>query len=194
MNVFELIKEKLEEKQVDCFKNMNLVKDEDGMNAGHIYDEYFNKSVAYEDAISIVYEVAQEYKPYNFGDKIFMLESELAENGDIENLNKLIELQNLLKYFEDSLGGVCNNGWIPCSERLPNEEEMKEKYKLALFAVVRNSKVMPVGTEMGKSMDEINAMSVQTVDELIKMCDFEKIKLSYDNGRAGLQKAGAENG
>ena len=80
MNVFELIKEKLEDKQVDCFKNMNLVKDEDGINAGHIYDEYYNKSVAYEDAISIVDEVAQEY----------------------------------------------NNGWIPCSERLPKEATVYE--------------------------------------------------------------------
>ena len=31
----------------------------------------------------------------------------------------------------------------------------EEKYKLALFAVVRNSKVMPAGVELGKSMHEI---------------------------------------
>ncbi len=70
----------------------------------------------------------------------------------------------------------------------------EEKYKLALFSVVRNLKVMPVGMEIGKSMAEINAMSVQTVNELINMCDFEKIKLSYDNGMAELQKASVENG
>lgn len=48
------IVEKLEEEYVDCQKNMNLVKDEDGNEAGHIYDEYLNKSIAYETAINIV--------------------------------------------------------------------------------------------------------------------------------------------
>lgn len=46
--------EDLEEEYVDCQKNMNLVKDEDGNEAGHIYDEYLNKSIAYETAINIV--------------------------------------------------------------------------------------------------------------------------------------------
>ena len=48
------IVEKLEEEYVDCQKNMNLVKDEDCNEAGHIYDEYLNKSIAYEEAINIV--------------------------------------------------------------------------------------------------------------------------------------------
>ena len=48
------IVEKLEEKYIDCNKNMNLVKDEDSNEAGHIYDEYLNKSIAYEGAINIV--------------------------------------------------------------------------------------------------------------------------------------------
>lgn len=46
--------EELKEEYVDCQKNMNLVKDEDGNEAGHIYDEYLNKSIAYETAINIV--------------------------------------------------------------------------------------------------------------------------------------------
>lgn len=40
---------------------MNLVKDEDDMESGHIYDEYYNKSVAYEDAIKIVKQADAEH-------------------------------------------------------------------------------------------------------------------------------------
>lgn len=36
----------------------------------------------------------------------------------------------------------------------------EEKYKLALFAVVRNSKVMPQSVKLGKTMHEINTMAV----------------------------------
>ena len=36
----------------------------------------------------------------------------------------------------------------------------EEKYKLALFAVVRNSTVMPQGVKLGKTMHEINTMAV----------------------------------
>lgn len=35
----------------------------------------------------------------------------------------------------------------------------EEKYKLALFAVIRNSTVMPQGVKLGKTMHEINTMS-----------------------------------
>lgn len=54
--------ERLEEKYIECNKNMNLVKEEDGNESGHIYDENLNRSVAYEDAISIVNQLAEEYK------------------------------------------------------------------------------------------------------------------------------------
>ena len=36
----------------------------------------------------------------------------------------------------------------------------EEKYKLALFAVIRNSTVMPQGVKLGKTMHEINTMAV----------------------------------
>ena len=36
--------------------------------------------------------------------------------------------------------------------------EMKEKYKIALFMVIRNSQVMPLGIKLGKSKKEINKM------------------------------------
>ncbi len=57
----------------------------------------------------------------------------------------------------------------------------EEKYKLALFAVVRNSIVMPQGIKLGKTMHEINAMAVAVVDNIMESCDFEKLKESYES-------------
>ena len=57
-----------------------------------------------------------------------------------------------------------------------------ELYKLALFAAIRNSTVMPSGVKLGKNMHEINKMSVETMHELLKMCDFEKLRESYKDG------------
>ena len=56
----------------------------------------------------------------------------------------------------------------------------EEKYKLALFAVVRNSKVMPEGLRRGKSMSEINAMSTETVSQIIQSLNFEALKQSWE--------------
>lgn len=113
--------ERLEEKLVDCFKNMNLVKDEDGTVAGHIYDEYFNKSIAYEDAIEIVNQAAEEY-------------------GD---------------------------GWIPCSERLPEERDSifaklkgTDKWSDAMFEKVSDDVNVTVEFEDGTK----KTMTSHTID------------------------------
>lgn len=55
----------------------------------------------------------------------------------------------------------------------------EEIYKLALFAVIRNSTVMPAGLQMGKTMSEINSMSRMTMDEVIKMLDFDKLSKAF---------------
>lgn len=57
-----------------------------------------------------------------------------------------------------------------------------EQYKLALFAAIRNSMVMPAGVKLGKNMHEINKMSVETMHKVFKMCDFEKLRESYKDG------------
>ena len=57
-----------------------------------------------------------------------------------------------------------------------------ELYKLALFAAIRNSTVMPAGVKLGKNMHEINKMSVETMYEVLEMCDFEKLRESYKDG------------
>lgn len=55
----------------------------------------------------------------------------------------------------------------------------EEQFKLALFAVIRNSQVMPAGLKLGKSMDEINDMARLVMDEVIKSCDFEKLSKDF---------------
>lgn len=62
-------------------------------------------------------------------------------------------------------------------ENLLNE---LEKYKLILFMVVRNSKVLPVGLKLNKSQKEITKMTKDTIKELEKSINFEKAKEFYD--------------
>lgn len=57
----------------------------------------------------------------------------------------------------------------------------EEKYKLALFAVVRNSTVMPQGVKLGKTMREINTMTVVTMANIMDSCNFERLKESYES-------------
>lgn len=54
-----------------------------------------------------------------------------------------------------------------------------EEYKLALFNVVRNSAVMPKGIALGKSKEEINQMSWDTVKEIMKVCDFDILRETF---------------
>lgn len=57
----------------------------------------------------------------------------------------------------------------------------RRKYKLALFAVIRNSTVMPQGVKLGKTMHEINTMAVAVMANIMESCDFEKLKESYES-------------
>ena len=54
----------------------------------------------------------------NVYEKILNLEKEYAENGDTENVNRCIKLENLMQYFKEELRDCnveYNNGWIPCN-------------------------------------------------------------------------------
>ena len=57
----------------------------------------------------------------------------------------------------------------------------EEKYKLALFAVVRNSIVMPQSVKLGKTMHEINTMTVVVMTNIMDSCNFERLKESYES-------------
>ena len=59
--------------------------------------------------------------------------------------------------------------------------ELKDKYKLALFAVIRNNKVMPVGVKRGKSMYEINTMSVATMNYILDSFDYDRLEADFNS-------------
>lgn len=61
--------------------------------------------------------------------------------------------------------------------------KMKNKYKLALFMVIRNSTVMTKGVALGKTDKEINEMSYKTMCSLLTMIDYDKAEKLYKEGK-----------
>ena len=55
---------------------------------------------------------------------------------------------------------------------------MTDKYKLAFFVMLRNN-IMSKGLELGKSMDEINSMAVDVMEECVDMVDIERAEKDY---------------
>lgn len=70
-------------------------------------------------------------------------------------------------------------------ERLKKREEILNKYKLALFMVIRNSTVMPQGIKLGKADKEINEMSYETMCSVLTMIDYDQAKKFYEEGEDG---------
>ena len=62
--------------------------------------------------------------------------------------------------------------------------KMKNKYKLALFMVIRNSIVMTRGIELGKTAKEINKMSYETMCSVLTMIDYNKAEKIYEEGKS----------
>ena len=62
------------------------------------------------------------------------------------------------------------------------EIDDEEKYKLALFMVIRNYEILPKGKALKKTDYEINKMTYLTMQELFKMIDFKKAKEMYKEG------------
>lgn len=86
------------------------------------------------------------------------------------------------RYICKKCGCLEDATWISGYNRgIEHTKADAEKYKLALFAVIviRNSKVLP----KGKSAAEINKMSRETMDEVLKSLDFEKVRSWYDGKR-----------
>ena len=76
----------------------------------------------------------------------------------------------------------CRRHYKMIATRLAELEESEEKYKLALFMVIRNSKIMPQGLKLGKNMLEINRMAVQTMSRIIEMIDYKNAARSFKEG------------
>ena len=65
----------------------------------------------------------------------------------------------------------------------------EDKYKIALFMIIRNSKVMPAGMKLGKTEEEINAMSYETMQVILNSTiDFEKAKKIYKQGKETFER------
>ena len=82
-------------------------------------DYYLGKYTSFNQAIDIVQEVAEEYngKLVNIDDVGYMLDN-IQMSGN----------KTWMDYYRKALKGLCelsgkeyNGGWIPCSERLPDE-------------------------------------------------------------------------
>ena len=70
-------------------------------------------------------------------------------------------------------------------ERLVEREEILNKYKLALFMVIRNSMVMPQGIKLGKTDKEINEMSYETMCSVLTMINYDQAEKFYKEGNGG---------
>lgn len=51
-----------------------------------------------------------------------------------------------------------------------------DELEVILFAVIRNSMVMPVGLRLGKSKREITEMTFATIEEIKKAIDYDAVK------------------
>lgn len=58
-----------------------------------------------------------------------------------------------------------------------------ERTQTALFTVIRNSHVMPMGLKAGKSMEEINRVSYATMIEIYKTIDFDRAFEAFKQGK-----------
>lgn len=61
------------------------------------------------------------------------------------------------------------------------------EYEIALFLVIRNSKIIPE-LGMGTNMDEINELAYRTMQVVLKGINYEKAQKSYEQGKALTEK------
>ena len=74
------------------------------------------------------------------------------------------------KQLTEALDRKCDT--CPAMERLQKERDL---FELMLFAVVRNSGVLSLGLTLHKTEEEISEKTFETIDELKKMIDIQKI-------------------
>ena len=99
---------------------------------------------------------------------------------DIEDLISLEHLLSDYKRLQEEFKQVEHK-----CERLEEREEILNKYKLALFMVIRNSMVMPQGIKLGKTDKEINEMSYETMCSVLTMINYDQAEKFYKEGNGG---------
>ena len=88
------------------------------------------------------------------------------------------EIEQLKQEFK-KIQDIAKDG----NEVILSLNKMKQRYKVALFMIIRNSQVMPKGIELGKSDKEINKMAYETMCEVLTMIDFKRAKEIYEQGK-----------
>lgn len=64
-------------------------------------------------------------------------------------------------------------------KKMPDDEN---KYKLALFMVIRNSIVLPKGMALNKTKKEINQKTCETMHEVLSMINWKQASEMYEEG------------
>lgn len=87
----------------------------------------------------------------------------------------------ILKDTDISTIEMCENtDMYTYSIAVKNVLDELQKYKLMLFMVIRNNKVLPVGLKKGKTQKEITEMTKTTIKELENMINFDRAKELYE--------------
>lgn len=129
--VFEKIKERLEER-------LKFYENRFAEMSGTDRDvEDWGSIKSYKDAIEIVNQVVDEYKSQNIDQDLTIVESLPSlyslQPFEVEAIHRVVERA---KY---------NNGWIPCSERLPNRTDLFQtsEYTVTMRFVKNRYKGIP---------------------------------------------------
>lgn len=87
---------------------------------------------------------------------------------------KIKELEKELKTYQQEYKLACaaNKG---LSAALDKEREENKRLRLLMFAFVRNSTILPVGLQLGKTEQEITDKTFETIAEAEKMLNVERM-------------------
>ena len=151
----------------------------------------FQKITLYEDGISDILKLLNIFEKLQ---KEIEHQKEKRENQKVELaiLNEKQKEMNKLKNTVSSYYGMFKKQEKQIKELQKEKEEilnkMKNKYKIALFMVIRNSQTMPKGVELGKSEKEINKMAYETMCEVLTMLDFKRAEEIYRQGKKAYEE------
>lgn len=108
--------------------------------------------------------------------------SEMATSSDNAAWEKDIQALNY------AITAIKEN--IIYKDVLIKQERETNKIMVAFFGTVRNSTILEQGLKEGKSMQEINTLTIATLNQILNggIIDFENMRESYNQGIDGYNK------
>lgn len=108
--------------------------------------------------------------------------SEMARSSDNAAWEKDVQALNY------AITAIKEN--IIYKDVLIKQERETNKIMVAFFGTVRNSTILEQGLKEGKSMQEINTLTIAKLNEILKggIIDFENMRESYNQGIDGYNK------